>query len=85
MMKPHERLREWRVAEGLTQGAAAERVGVGQPAWCRLEAGSSVPQMETALRIAQLVGIPLDAWPKRKKPQARRPRIARAARTGTEG
>ncbi|MDQ3128859.1 MAG: helix-turn-helix domain-containing protein [Chloroflexota bacterium] len=56
-------LRESRVASGLTQAEAAERAGVSQPFWSRVERGlTTAPSIETLASCAAAVGVQLAAF-----------------------
>lgn len=48
-----EILRGWRTKHGLTQKAAANRVGVNQGTWSRWESGQSMPDTEGLATIAK--------------------------------
>lgn len=71
-------LKEWRAAKGLSQEAAAALVGVRQPTWSDWEHARKRPQIEQALKIAEVTdgAVAVEAW---------RDLDAAAGRTGTEG
>lgn len=50
-------IRAWREHLGLTQAQAAERMGVSQPSYARMEAKSVYPRVVTLKRIAKAMGI----------------------------
>ncbi len=54
------KIRAERERQQLTQAEAAERAGMAQPNWARLESGErSDPQLSTAERIATALRCPL--------------------------
>lgn len=53
------RVRELRLAAGLSQSALARLVGTHQPNIARLEAGAGMPKLETLDRIAEALGAEL--------------------------
>lgn len=59
-----ELLRAWRKEADLSQGQAAEKLGVRQARWSELESGEHSPGRELAIRIEQLTGgaVPIEAW-----------------------
>jgi transcriptional regulator with XRE-family HTH domain len=58
------RLKRWRTDQGLSQGAAAERVGVHQNTWSDWENEQKSPRVEMALRLHVLTAglCPVEAW-----------------------
>jgi transcriptional regulator with XRE-family HTH domain len=54
-----KRLRRLRTRLGLTQRAAAARIGVGPPVVRRLETGRANPSLAILVSIAQAFGVPL--------------------------
>lgn len=55
-----EKIRDRREALKLTQAAAAERAGMPQPHWSRIESGERPdPTLSTAERIAAALKCPL--------------------------
>lgn len=48
------RLKAWREAAGLSQGAAAKRVGVTQSAWSAWEVGHKRPSIEQIVSLSAL-------------------------------
>lgn len=68
-----DRLVSWRREQGLSQEAAAERVGASYGAWISWERGRRRPGTYFVLRLAELTGIPAEAWASpRRKPEPRR-------------
>lgn len=61
-MKPlHEMLREWRELSGLSQVAAAERLGMSRQQWWYLESGETADvRTSTLVRLERCTGIPLE-------------------------
>lgn len=51
------RLRELRLAAGLTQAELARRTGIHRPNIARVEAGRHTPSLETLTRIANAIGV----------------------------
>ncbi len=51
------RLRELRLAAGLTQAELARRTGIHRPNIARVEAGRHTPSLETLARIAGAIGV----------------------------
>ena len=51
------RLRELRLAAGLTQAELARRTGIHRPNIARVEAGRHTPSLETLARIANAIGV----------------------------
>ena len=49
------KIRAWREGEGLKQAEAAERLGVVQSHWSRIERGEMLPSDEVTARLAELV------------------------------
>jgi len=56
------RLRELREAKGWTQAQLAERVGFHYQNVARLERGEREPVWGTALKLAEALGVTLDAF-----------------------
>lgn len=56
MSKAATRLREAREAASLTQAQVAEVMGVPRPNVARWESGTQLPRVDTALRLAAIVG-----------------------------
>jgi len=54
-----ERLRAHRMRLGLSQRAMAGRLGMAPPNYHRLEAARHRPTVETLLRVAEVMGVPL--------------------------
>jgi DNA-binding XRE family transcriptional regulator len=52
-----QRLRELRLAAGLTQAELARRTGIHRPNIARVEAGRHTPSLETLARIANAIGV----------------------------
>ena len=61
-----ERLRRLRAERGLTQRAAAARIGIGPPVLRRLERGSANPSLAVLVSAARAFGIPLHLLLKKK-------------------
>jgi DNA-binding XRE family transcriptional regulator len=51
------RLRELRLAAGLTQAELARRTGIHRPNIARVEAGRHTPSLETLARLANAIGV----------------------------
>lgn len=52
------RIRELRLAAGLTQAELARRTGIHRPNIARVEAGRHTPSLETIARLASAIGVP---------------------------
>jgi transcriptional regulator with XRE-family HTH domain len=52
-------LREWRLSQGLTQRAVAQKCGVKAPLICDYESGRRQPSLAQLMRVAAA----LEAWP----------------------
>jgi transcriptional regulator with XRE-family HTH domain len=52
------RVRERRKELGLSQETAAERAGIGQSQWSKVERGASEPSISHVLRIQVALGAP---------------------------
>lgn len=52
------RIRELRLAAGLTQAELARRTGIHRPNIARVEAGRHTPSLETLARLAHAIGVP---------------------------
>lgn len=64
MKTPRSRLREARVAKGLTQQQLADRCGVPQQHIARWESDTHEPKARTAVRISEVLGTTVKAlWP----------------------
>ncbi|MEJ7785579.1 MAG: helix-turn-helix transcriptional regulator [Solirubrobacteraceae bacterium] len=58
------RLREARLAAGLTQQALADRIGARQPHVARWESGAHEPRARMAVRVSEVLGTTANAlWP----------------------
>ncbi|GAB5547469.1 MAG: hypothetical protein SangKO_072290 [Sandaracinaceae bacterium] len=57
-MKLGQRIRELRLAAGLTQAELARRTGIHRPNIARVEAGRHTPSLETIARLANAIGVP---------------------------
>lgn len=53
-----QRIRELRLAAGLTQAELARRTGIHRPNIARVEAGRHTPSLETLARLASAIGVP---------------------------
>jgi transcriptional regulator with XRE-family HTH domain len=74
------RLRDARLAAGLSQRALAERLGVPQPVIARWETGAREPRVRAAVRVAEALGTTANAiWP---PPDRERAVALRGARPG---
>lgn len=56
-----ENLRKLRKDRGASQAAVAVAAGLGQPMVCGIERGDRLPSLEAAVKIAQFLGVQLDA------------------------
>jgi len=56
----HNRLRELRLRQGLTQVSLANTVGVTRQTIISVEKGKFVPSVKLALRLADTLGTPLE-------------------------
>lgn len=56
----HNRVRELREAEGLSQGALAEELGVSRQTINSIEVGRYVPSLPLAIRLARFFGQPVE-------------------------
>ncbi|MEZ4337253.1 MAG: helix-turn-helix transcriptional regulator [Sandaracinaceae bacterium] len=56
-----QRIRELRLAAGLTQAELARRTGIHRPNIARVEAGRHTPSLETLARLASAIGVPTTA------------------------
>jgi transcriptional regulator with XRE-family HTH domain len=61
----------YRVEQGLSQTALAERLGMKQPAVARLEAGDVTPTIETLQRLVRVLDreIVIDVVPPQREPK----------------
>jgi transcriptional regulator with XRE-family HTH domain len=57
-------LRSARLRAGLSQRALAERSGIPQPSIARMEAGQTVPRVDTLQRLLRATGHELDTQPR---------------------
>jgi ribosome-binding protein aMBF1 (putative translation factor) len=55
-------LRVWREGQGLTQKDVAAQLGMGQSTLSALETGKRQPTAKQIAKLAELAGIPADAW-----------------------
>ncbi len=61
MSNPRLRIRECRLAAGLTQVAAAKRAGMHPVTWNDIEGGKNAnPTMKTMRKVAAALGVTLD-------------------------
>ena len=51
------KLKECRTRKGLTQHDVALRIGVSTPSYQFYESGERIPDVQTAIRIAQVLGV----------------------------
>jgi len=54
------RLGEWRQTRGITAAALADRVGVRRQTIHAIEAGTYVPNTSVSLRLAEVLGVPVE-------------------------
>jgi ribosome-binding protein aMBF1 (putative translation factor) len=52
-----EQIKRARLAAGLTQVQIAERLGIGQSVYARIEGGHHIVRLDTAQRIADVLGV----------------------------
>lgn len=66
-MRAGELLHGWRTGRELTQKQAAELLGVSQASLSDYERGVKSPDVDRALRIAEITGgaVPVESWRKR--------------------
>ena len=57
LMQDMSLIRAWREHLGLSQRQVAERMGITQPAYSRMESPSANPRVATLKKIAQAMGI----------------------------
>ena len=50
-------IRAWREHLGLTQEEVAQRMGITQPAYAKIESGKTQPRMATQKRLAAAMGV----------------------------
>lgn len=50
-------LKKLRIENGMTQKAAAERVGITQPSYHQIECGENNPSVETAKKLGATLGF----------------------------
>jgi transcriptional regulator with XRE-family HTH domain len=55
-------LKQWRSDQGLTQEAAAERLGLTEPTLSRYEKRRRTPSLTQAAKLSEKTGIPIDAF-----------------------
>lgn len=64
-------LAEYRKKAGMTQKQAAERSGISQSAYCKIENGITSPMIDTTYHISEALGFDINEWlkmkPKEKK------------------
>ena len=74
-----ERLKTLREERKLTQARLAELIGVGARAYNRWERGNFVPQLDTLIKIADVLNITLDELtgrsPEVRQPSVRNPKL----------
>lgn len=59
-MKLHNRLKQLRLQNELTQEALAREVGVTRQTIISIEKGGYAPSVKLALQLARALGVPLD-------------------------
>lgn len=57
-----DKVRSWRASEGLTQSQAAERIGLSQPVFSRIENGARFPNASTAAGFITTGVFARDEW-----------------------
>lgn len=57
-----KRLKEWRLANNLTQAQAAAKVGSAHPSWSEWEYGKKRPSPAKAFALEEVTGIPAREW-----------------------
>lgn len=50
-------IQAWREYLGLTQQEVAERMGISQPAFSKLEAADATPRLSSIRRVAEALGV----------------------------
>lgn len=84
---------DWRKEKGLTQGDAADLIGVSQPMLSEYESGKKVPRTLLALKIQDVTGglVRIETWgedaPADLSESGEAPRLTTTeqAATGTDG
>ena len=61
-MLRNNHLRDVREKLGLTLQQLADRAGIGRSTLIEIEAGVSVPRLDTAMRIASALGVDISGW-----------------------
>lgn len=54
------RLKEARVAAGMSQADVAKAIGVSQPAYCYIENGDKMPSLPVAKQLSKILNVSLD-------------------------
>lgn len=62
MRQKRHRLRSARQAKGWSRREAAAQAGVSHRTWEAWELGRRTPPMQTAARVAALLGVDIDVW-----------------------
>ncbi len=70
-----ERLRKARTARGLTQARLAELLEISPRVYNRWERGTSVPKLDTVVKIAELLAVTVDELVGRRESSEDAPRI----------
>jgi len=65
-----ERLKEFRVARGLSQAQLADHLGVSPRVYNRWERGVATPRLDTLVKIADILQVSLDELAGRQPPKA---------------
>jgi transcriptional regulator with XRE-family HTH domain len=67
MIEGARKLKEWRVAEGLTQAEFGRQLGVSQDQLSRWEGGATTPRVRILFDIERLTSgaVPASAWAER--------------------
>lgn len=55
-------MKKFRTANRLSMNAAASLIPTDWGTWRRWETGATTPSLDSALRIADVTGIPVEAW-----------------------
>lgn len=60
VVKPHSSLAAWRNAHGLDQREAAQKLGISQSYYSKLETHNAAPRPKLLKQVAERTGVPLD-------------------------
>jgi transcriptional regulator with XRE-family HTH domain len=64
-------LRDWRMQQGLTVEAAADRVGIVKSTWSNLERDKRRASLETLLRLSEQTGLAIEELARMQDPRTR--------------